>query len=186
MSTTLNQSRGVEPFVRSLIRLFTEEDRAALAALRRALGKQPGEAAEAHRYVLPFVAPGMKPWDENAYYLVGALFALHPANWGPPEEQAEQQQATTTNMGASFRRLAGEVESGSVERRFVALLNSHPDDLPEHLRHAVGLLKSKEVPVNWSQLIHDLRNWNHEARWVQRNWARAFWGQPSDQDNTIG
>jgi CRISPR system Cascade subunit CasB len=56
------------------------------------------------------------------------------------------------------------------------LLNSHVDELSRHLRHAVGLLKSREVPVDWVQLLHDIPRWDYPSRRVQRDWARAFWG----------
>jgi CRISPR system Cascade subunit CasB len=64
-----------ERFVTYLEQLEHAEDRAALAALRRSLGKSPGEASEAHRYVLRFNPPVR---EEETYYLIGALFALHP------------------------------------------------------------------------------------------------------------
>jgi CRISPR system Cascade subunit CasB len=65
----------------------------------------------------------------------------------------------------------------SVERRFVGLLNCHADDLDKHLRQAVGLLKSKDIPIDWTRLLHDIQGWIWESRNVQLAWARAFWGQ---------
>jgi CRISPR type I-E-associated protein CasB/Cse2 len=55
--------------------------------------------------------------------------------------------------------------------------------LPTYLRQAVSFLRSKEVPVNWHQLFHDLRRWSYENRPVQREWARAFWGNPEEGSN---
>jgi CRISPR system Cascade subunit CasB len=63
-----------------------------------------------------------------------------------------------------------------VERRFVALLNCHQDDLDHHLRQAVSLLKSKDAPVDWAELLKDIQRWDNDDRLVQRRWARAFWG----------
>jgi CRISPR system Cascade subunit CasB len=158
-----------ERFISYLEELARNEDRAALAALRRSLGKSPGEAAETHRYVLRF---NPEPWEETAFYLVAGLFAMHPENW--PKKEDDKR---LTNFGASFAWVRSKTDSdSSIERRFVALLDCHADDLADHLRHAVSLLKAKEVPVDWLQLLRDLRNWNHEERRVQRRWARAFWG----------
>src|SRR6266511_1251547 len=181
-------------FVQYLQGFVDREDRAPLAALRRGLGKAPGEAAEMHRYVLPFL-PRKSPWsEEQAYYLVAALFAWHQGSWLADEGE---DTPAATNFGASFaqlsraRRMEGEgnddqsgVEGGpgktdeSVERRFVALLNCHHDDLPDHLRHGVGLLKAHAVPVDWAQLLRDLQEWGWESRSVQRAWARDFWRRP--------
>lgn len=160
-----------ERFISYLQELADKEDRAALAALRRSLGKSPGEAAETHRYVLRF---NPEPWEESAYYLVAGLFALHPESW--PHKEGDKR---LTNLGASFAWMKAKPEASSdssIERRFVALLDCHADDLADHLRHAVSLLKAKEIPVDWLQLLRDLRRWNHEERFVQRGWARAFWG----------
>lgn len=151
------------------------EERAPLAALRRGLGKPPGEAAEMYRYVVPFLRRESRWSEEEAYYLVAALFALHQGNW--PADGSGDAPAST-NFGASLAWLAREVEGDSVERRFVALLNSHRDELPDHLRHGVGLLKAHGIPVDWAQLLRDLQEWEWESRSVQRAWARAFWRRP--------
>lgn len=164
-------------FVDHLESLVATQDRAALAALRRGLGKDPGTVAEMYRHVVPWLPAGASPWQEDAYYIVAALFAWHQGNW-----HREDDSPRATNLGASFARLAASVESDSVEGRFVAMLNCHRDDLPTHLRHAVGLLKSKEIPVDWSQLLRDIQNWGLESRPVQRGWARAYWGShPGEQ-----
>ncbi len=158
-------------FIEHLESLAANQDRAALAALRRGLGKEPGTVAEMHRHVVPWLPSSASPWQNDAHYLVAALFAWHQGSW-----HREQDVPGATNLGASFARLAASVESESVESRFVAMLNCHRDDLPTHLRHGAGLLKSKEIPVDWSQLLSDIQNWDSESRRVQRSWARAFWG----------
>ena len=76
----------------------------------------------------------------------------------------------------------------SVDRRFTVLLGANREDLPQHLRHAVSLLKSKDVPVDWARLLDDLKWWDDDDRRVQRRWAKAFWGRTSvggaDNGNT--
>ncbi|MBI4320955.1 MAG: type I-E CRISPR-associated protein Cse2/CasB [Chloroflexi bacterium] len=157
-------------FVGFLVELVENGDRAALAALRRGVGKRVGEMAELYPYVVPWVPQGARAWEEEAYYLVAALLAWHQGSWRGDDEHKR------TNLGASLARLAEKVQRGSIERRFIALLNCHREDLPQHLRHAIGLLKSKEVPVDWARLLYDVKGWEWEGRPVQREWARAFWG----------
>jgi CRISPR system Cascade subunit CasB len=152
-------------FVGFLLSLAQEgrEDRGALAALRSGLARAPGEAHRTHKYVVPYLGDRGHPSD-RWFYVVGALFAYHP------EHQSGR------SFGASFKELADqEGASDSIEARFVALLNSHPDDLPDHLRQAVGLLRSKNVPVDWFRLLDDLTNWGHPDRFVQSKWARDFY-----------
>jgi len=160
-------------FVDYLRSLAKRDERGALAALRRGLGKQPGTAPETFRYVVPFTSTLQRAADADAYFLVAALFATHP------------EATDKGNVGATFagiRRGRGRAEgdeADSLEKRFVALLNAHIDDLPNHLRHAVGLARSAEVGVNWLQLLADIRWWSHPDHIVQREWAREFWGRPT-------
>lgn len=180
MSSTLERNRWVRDqlFVESLEALVAREDRGALAALRRGLGKTPGEVSEMHRYVVPWLPETSNLRLEDPYYLVASLFAWHQRSWRPREGDNR-----LTNLGASFARLAREDESDSIEKRFVALLDSHRDDLPDHLRTAVGLLRSHEIPIDWAQLLRDIKGWSWESRSVQRQWARAFWGYPRAADD---
>jgi CRISPR system Cascade subunit CasB len=168
MSTPRESERR---FIRYLQDFVKKDDRAPLAALRRGLGKEPAEASDMYPYVVPWLPPDAAPWEETAYYLVAALFALHQASW--PEGDGTPRD---TNLGVSLRLLASRSESAGVEPRLVALLNSHVDDLPEHLRRIVALLKAYEVPVDWAQLLRDVQEWNLPRRRVQRDWARAYWG----------
>jgi CRISPR system Cascade subunit CasB len=166
-----------ENFVEYLESLVETKNRAALAALRRGLGKPPGTVTEMHPIVVPMLPKNASAEDEEVFYLIAALFSLHQMNWHPAAEEKGR-----TNFGASFARLrtslggerSGSIKS-SIESRFVALLNSHRDDLPEHLRHAVALLRSHDLPVDWAGLMRDIRDWDRDDRRVQRVWSRAFW-----------
>ena len=142
------------------------EDRAALAALRRGLGQPPGTVASMYPYVVPRLPDDAPSWVEDAYYLVAALFAYHPAAGG------------VGNLGHHFARTRDpQGDNTAIERRFTALLAAHREDLGSYLRQAISFLKSKEVPVNWHQLLFDVIAWGHPARYVQNKWARAFWGR---------
>src|SRR5262245_49784320 len=136
MTTATAQQTRNERFIEALVALYEQEDRAALAALRRGLGRAPGESMEMHPYVAPFTQ-WLTRKQEDAYYLIAALFGLYPGeNWTSSEGRLR------TNLGASLRWFADKSSSESVERRFVALLNAHADDLSEHLRQTISLLKS--------------------------------------------
>jgi CRISPR system Cascade subunit CasB len=88
-------------------------------------------------------------------------------------------------MGAHFARARDpQSDNTAIERRFTVLLAAHPDDLNFYLRQAISFLRSKEVPVNWHQLLSDVLNWGHPDRYVQHQWARAFWGRPTPETQT--
>ena len=166
-----------ERFISALEHLVTNDDRAALAALRRGLGQRPGETMELYPYVVPYVQGLRYTSDENAYYIIASLVGLYPT---PSWQRSDGKQLT--NLGASLALLKDD-SGDSLEKRFVALLNAHADDLPEHLRQAISLLKSKDKPVNWLRLLRDIKQWDREDRRVQRLWAKGFWGQAVEDDD---
>jgi CRISPR system Cascade subunit CasB len=136
-----------------------EEDRGALADLRSGLGKEPGQMARVHKHVAPYLPE--KDYNDRWYYLTAALFGAFP------------QHRKGRSLGAAFRPL--KQKSDSMEARFVALLNAHPDDLGDHLRHAVSLLKANEQPLDWFRLFQDLLQWDYPEGHVQLKWARDFY-----------
>jgi len=153
------------PFIDYLEGLRDADDRQALAALRRGLGRRPGAAPEMYPYVVPRLPTEVHPQDEEVYYLIAALFASHPMS------------TPNGNLGDHLRAVVkgDENRQAGVERRFTILLSVHREDLPDHLRQTISLLRSHEVAVNWRQLMSDIRYWDHPDAFVQRGWARAFW-----------
>ena len=154
--------------IRYLKSLADKDDRAALAALRRGLGKAPGTEPEMYRYIVPLLPENAYQNQERAFYLIASLFASHPAS------------ISKGNLGNHLAQARGENNAAALERRFTALLSAHPDDLPDYLRQTISLLKSKDVPVNWDQLLQDLLWWNDKTR---KRWATAFWGYRTSSDD---
>ncbi len=162
-------------FVGYLLSLAKEgqENRAALAGLRSGLGKKPGEMARVHKHVAPYLPA--ESYNDRWYYLVATLFGLHPKHRGPGESTTDSgglKKAWT--LGRAFKPLRD--KSDSMEARFVALLNAHADDLDDHLRHAVSLLKANDLSLDWFRFLEDLLAWDHPEGYVQLRWARDFYG----------
>lgn len=167
-------------------------DRAALAALRRGLGKEPGGASEMFPHIVPLLPPDLAPWDEAPYYLVASLFALYPTPWLGEKGQSLGAAMRFMALDRAGERGGGEPvdEKGgggapldrAVERRFVALLNADAEggSFYTHLRHAVTLLKSRDRHIDWATLLFDLGIWGASTQ-VRQRWARDFWspGQQS-------
>lgn len=143
------------------------KDRGALAELRRGLSKEPHRVvAAARRHVLHLIPDNASRHVQNALMTVAPLFASHP-------------ESGTRDLGAALRALDPKHENGSVERRFIAILNADAEDLPTHLRHAISLLKSKGVSLDWAQLLQDCMDLGSDHEWavqrVHRRWAQSFW-----------
>lgn len=155
-------------FIGSLLRLAEEskKDRGALADLRSGLGKEPGKMARVHKYVVPYL-PKISD-NDRWYYVTATLFGLFP------------KHRKGYSLGAAFHPLAfppKEPKKDSMEARFVALLNAHPDDLDGHLRHVIRLLESAKPaqPFDWFRFFQDLLQWDHPDGHVQLRWARDFY-----------
>ncbi len=78
-------------------------------------------------------------------------------------------------MGHTCARLRDCRGGAGIEGRFARLLGARDADLWRHLLGLVALAREANVPVNWARLAADLRHWDHPRRYVQMDWARAFW-----------
>lgn len=145
------------------------EDRAMLAELRRGLGRDPGQVAGMYPYVVPFLH---NQFEEGNLYLIASLFALHP------------ESTSTGNMGTHLKTFADAVgDDAATTRRFTQLLNLRRESLDAPLRQHISLLKSKDIAINWHQLMRDLNAWSRQDRFVQKRWASAYW-TPKKQSNS--
>ena len=151
------------------LRKLAEQDRGALAALRRSLGFAPGAYAAAMPCVEPFaVSDGTREPQRQALYLAAGLFAANPRH-------RNGTSLATALAEAKLRR-----DSDSIERRFIALLGADTEALPVHLRHAASLLAAEELACDYAALTQDLGYWldpwQDEARdRVRQHWARDFY-----------
>lgn len=168
----MSQDHGFVTYLASLA-----ENRGALAALRRGLGQPPGTVPDMFRYVVPMLPKAAFPgsWTERSYYLLAALYASHPA-----VDASHPIAAAEGNLGNHFAvhlDMQNPERNDAIERRFIALLTAHPDDLHIYLRQAISFLRSKETPVNWHQLMWDVLQLGYpdSATAVRKRWADAFW-----------
>lgn len=166
--------------IRELERLRERDDRTTLASLRRGMGQPPGTVLETTRVVDHMLDEDDPDWVRDTLYIIGPLFAHHPLS--------ETGNRWKSNMGSHFRGLFADNEDPppNVERRFMALLASEPDDLPDGLRQAITLLKAKDVPVNWRNLFDDVQQWldrrsEGEAKRqdIRLRWSQRFWRLPA-------
>ncbi len=153
----------IEEFINYLKTLAREgkEDRGALADLRSGLRVGPGQAPRMYQHVVPRLGERENRGD-RWFYVVGAMFGANP----------KYVQGNT--MGKCFRVLTNK-GSESIEKRFVALLGAHSDDVHAHLFHATGLMKSKDLGLDYYRLLRDLISWDSPDRHVQNRWARDYY-----------
>lgn len=177
MTTTATTSSGLIEWLRGLAE---RKDRARLAALRRGLLLEPYQFYELYRVVPPQFLEGVSRAEVQRRMTVAILFATHPLSF--VQDPVNQRPR---NLGESLRLLAAKRAGGSInaeegpaeplKRRLDAVLAAPSDELFHHLRQVIRLLKADEVPVDWAQLLRDLRNWDREDRQVQWWWSHSFY-----------
>ncbi|EME5358153.1 type I-E CRISPR-associated protein Cse2/CasB [Pseudomonas aeruginosa] len=170
-------SAAEHPFIGHLQRL--QNDRGALAVLRRSLGFAPGAYVPAYPYVERFVGAERHAHDawRLALYLTAGLFASHPEQ-GP------------ASLATRFGELMKARDSASIERRFIALLSADAENLSVYLRQVVSLLAAGKLAFDYGALLNDLAHWLDPylpvARGdaIRQRWARDFYAALANTTDT--
>ncbi|MCX6378705.1 MAG: type I-E CRISPR-associated protein Cse2/CasB [Armatimonadetes bacterium] len=180
MKTQNDQNRKL---ISRLIRLHIDDDRARLANLRCGLRDRLHDTPPNLERVY-FGLSGVDLPDNNErmewYTVVGSLF-------GSAHDKVAQKRGVS--LAHACRTLLEASDSKSLEQRFMAMLSSSDENLPGHLRHAVSLLKAKEIGIDWDILLNDVLNWEDANKSVQKRWGRDYYHHPNiketDDEQTI-
>jgi CRISPR system Cascade subunit CasB len=159
--------------IRSFFEFLWKLDRKGFAELRRSLSNGPGMDMKAIRYVEQFAASEPRAWNSQMYYLAAGLFCLVER---PLEPGSSAPTPRESNLGENIARLYLDKEkSGSIEHRFVRLLDADEEQLTDRLRQMVTLLHGNDITIGWEQLLFDLCIWHNEKRHTQHRWAKSFY-----------
>ncbi|GAA5531165.1 type I-E CRISPR-associated protein Cse2/CasB [Herpetosiphon gulosus] len=154
-------------------------DAGGRARLKRNAGQSYGEARNVYDVFFRMLPHGVPDYAYDDYFLVATLFSIGTRL--PREQQHESRAAQPLNpkesFGAALRkeREQRNNQTGSLDRRFNALLDADREQLPFRLRQIVRLLASRQIMINWSQLLDDLQKWDHQDRYIQRRWAEHYY-----------
>lgn len=162
----------------------TERDVLFLSALESKLRQNPTAKRDLQRAALtdaPWDDPqsllwtglampaGTPPDEEQVHILTAALYAWHPV----------EGQASFPAALRLYVKLHPQ-EADMIENRFLALLDRPWEQLPHDLSHFVRKLVRVSIPLNWPQLLADLREWDERDTSegsTRRRWAQEFWGR---------
>lgn len=145
----------------------------ALAQLRRGCGAR--DAVEGRcPWMLGLVRT---PRREAPAFLVASLLAQYKSS-----SIRTGRHRMGGDFGVTWREAIAHTESKSITRRFHILLDAEYDpgngdgDLPYRLRQMVRYAASQGVGVHWPLLLLHICHWNDLGKWVQKTWARSFFG----------
>jgi len=169
----------------SLAHLGEHPQRAALANLRRGVGKRPGELPRLWGEFLQGLPeellgrsrePSRAEW---AVYLALTLYALHSQGHALPGDNMHREGV---GLGTAVRRLAlakdASVTEGSMLGRFNSLATaSGMEELSHHLRAMVELLRSEGIALDYVRLADDLfrLQLQEAAPGVKLAWGRDYY-----------
>jgi CRISPR system Cascade subunit CasB len=161
----------------------SREESKVRAVLKRSLAFDPGIYPPAFPYIEHRLKSDDDEWKRKVYYLVAGLWAMHwrdrkgefliPIAKAAALYDLERRKKISQN---DRRKLT------STESRFVALIDSDSEQLPYRLRQMVALLKEYEIDFN--KLSKDLLSWNDLDKSVQIQWAREFYNQAAEKNET--
>lgn len=148
---------------------------AALAALRRGVGRPLEESPDSWPYVMDVVGDDRR--REEAAHVTLSLFALHQQS-----QKSGSISQTGWGLGKACGRLkfvrgSGGASEEGVERRFKAAMAADtPETLAVHLRGLVTILRGEGVPLDYAQLYWDLCRWQRpeERAKVCLKWGREY------------
>lgn len=147
------------------------------ASLRRsagmALGEADGSAMAAFYKCLPVA---VDVWQEEKWFAIACLRCL----WEPGGDEGKPIEELISELINN-----GEL-SDSTRHRIEILLDTKWDKDGYMLSKLVRTIKlvrqkSDRSRIDFSKLLEDLLNWNHERQIVQRKWARAIFSNTKEE-----
>jgi CRISPR system Cascade subunit CasB len=157
---------------------------AALARLRRGVGKPVGAIPELWRYTLAGLPverdnPGEDPtFGEQAAYTAMTLFAVHQ------QSRTQEMHQPGQSLGAAARQLRTRAASAdAVRRRFEALGTAESfDEVVHHARGLITQLRGHAIPLDYGQFASDLFYLQTRGRdRVRLRWGRDFYRIPQQK-----
>ncbi len=145
-------------------------DRTVVARLRRSLSFPPGEWPLAFPYVEPFLSERASESRRRAFYLAAGLWA------------SAKERDGSMPFGRAVGEYMKKMQSDSIEKRFMALLDADAEQLPHRLRQMCALLK--DFPFDFALLLDGLLFWDFPGKRTQLRWARDFYFSPVDATAT--
>lgn len=167
-----------------LQRLPEHPQKAALARLRRGVGRVPGDLPELWGIFLQGMPTelqsktGKPSQAEWAVYLTLTLYALHQQGHGLPKDNMNRGGE---RLGCAVRRLVKpgeEASDSSILRRFNALASATDmRGISHHLRGMIQLLRASGIPIDYVKLADDLYKlqFPNSAPQVRLKWGQDFY-----------
>jgi CRISPR system Cascade subunit CasB len=178
-----DEAKEVERIVFKKIRWLSvpgSQQRAALAKLRRGVGKELGEIPAVWDITLAELPESLISWDgaatpaEQAIHVSLTLFALHQ------QGKSETVSRSNISFGTAVRRLVAPDKSNeqAIKRRFDAAATAREfSEFSHHARGLIQLMKASNTFLDYPKFAKDLY-WLQDPEQrtkVMLRWGQDFW-----------
>lgn len=181
MNKSVN-SKDVEKFVRHKIKqlAFGSDSARALAELRRGIGKEPGDQPQLWGYFLEEMPDEMMGNNEPsraewAIYTALTLFALHQQGYNP---NSSLMDCEGVSFGSAVSKMKTPDNKESLDRRFrIISTSAGMEELSNHLRSMIQLLKGEGIGLDYGMLASDLYRFQFPelASRVRLKWGEDYY-----------
>lgn len=172
------------------LRDIRQNDRGRMSALKRNAGEMLTGRGASWFYAM--IRSDRRKRHREIYFLIATHFDFN---------RHEGRKVIGGDFGRAMLQLANNMQRQPKEfRRFHILLDAEFDRIHDvddltfpwvegggemafRLRQMVKLMASKDVGIDWPQLLVDLCSWSHPNRRIQKKWARSFFGDPTPLPN---
>lgn len=182
MSKKSDIPEAIQKFVKNLERL----DAGERARFKRNAGNAPEESRDVLGlfYKKLLYNHTLFERDEDSYFLVATLYPFEKQVKSKSEPTSEPPP-TSPNFADVLGQIArSEKNRDGIDRRFERLLDADNQQLPFYLRREIQFLATAGRKLDWAQLLHDVLQWHHADRHIQRRWAREYFTAPAETEST--
>lgn len=154
-----------------------------LAALRRGIGRQPGEVPAMWKFYRTRSEDGLRRLAAEHHALV--LFGVH--------QQREKRLVhhAGASIGEAVRQLHARFAEAAVDRRFFAAATASTlEGVTYHLRQLLRQTHDlpQPTPIDYTRLYWDLAGWDdpERRRRAQRRWGLSYYRSPKPGGQAAG
>lgn len=152
-----------------IIKSPEQSRRAALAKLRRGVGKPPSMVPEIWEITIGALPENAGEYAEQAVHVALALFAMH-------RQGTEISGQNGGTLGAAVSKLKNGDNDDAVTRRFNSAVTADTiNELSVHVRSLVQLLRSKGIDMDYPGFAQELYYWQIDPERTRLKWGRDYW-----------
>ncbi len=166
------------------------EARAALANLRRGVGRRPGELPQLYGELLQdmpqeMYSSGSKPsYAEWAVYMALTLYAMHQQGKDVKTDNMNQENVS---LGSAASELVTDIDDTERiwKRLYVVASSDDMQEMSYHIRSLIKLLRDKDIPLDYPQLAKDLYLYqlsDESAEQIRLKWGQDFYKKRTDEN----